>query len=310
MKLIVFALAAALTSNGDLPVFDLYGKVKSCTTYEYYGSETSDGRTSNFDKDGKVIDPAAEISNEVENGKKITYYKNLSGGWEVWSEASPYGRAYDSRGRLLSRMIGYEDCSDYIYNKDGTLAKEDWGAESYVGINSFTYSSNPGHHVRIAEVNKMKSVDDKKYEVTNVKNVAFVFDSHGNWIQKFALSSTGGKHSAYIQSRKITYYDSVSTNNFKSENSHILTGDIGDEQGGMCIIGRSKGYFYFVRGNNVLVRQFTIRSFSNGKLVFDANYMNGNKLGTFSGTYSGGTLRGTFTNTKGMTVQMNFRDIR
>jgi hypothetical protein len=267
--------------------------------------------TYNFDEDGKLVFDAEITKDDVkEDGKTLTVYGYPDGDWDTWSAAKPFSRGYDKNGRLVFRMVGYEDRTDIEYNSDGTVAKTSWAAESWSGEDAYTYSKVGGLNRRVECVSSVSEFEGEA-EYSSVQYVAFVFDFYGNWVRRFVVSKEGESYSATIEMRDVFYYDDAEEGDFQNLNDQIFTGKIGGSEAGLCLIDNSNGYFFYKSGNNVITRKFQVTSYDEDTedLTFSATYFNGKPVGEFEGTLSGGELSGTFTNTSGNSVEMSFDQI-
>lgn len=289
--------------KGDLAFFDLYGQVKSMKQVQednnvwYY-----------FDKEGKLdFEAEKEEWTDEETGEKCTTYTYEGAGWDEWSQARPFRRTYDSSGRLISRSVGYEDMDEVSYNEDGTVSVEDWGAESLFGKDEYTYASQPVRRVSMMGTTGDAVDEEAEEEIYTESYEAFIFDTHGNWTDRFVLESNDGKYSARIDSRIITYYDEAPEDRYQDVNDKIFSGYVGEEEGGMCLLD-DHGYFFIKRGEENVVRKITVNGYDKetGKWSFSAGYMNGDPLGEFVGTYDGYNIKGIFTNKSGLSVSMDF----
>lgn len=159
--------------NGDLPLFDLHGPVKSVRM----SMEFSDDDLFEFDKNGALVNCEGESIEKCY--QEISYNRDgkLKG---FWVPPATYEFTYE-KGKL-NTITTYVRLYKFIYK--------------------YEYNS-AGEVVKIIEQSREGDVDDsqmdsKPYDITIIER-----DSYGNWTKRRVVSHDKNE----IETRVITYYD-------------------------------------------------------------------------------------------------------
>lgn len=175
---------AATVEITDWDVFDLKGKVKSVTYYNwsspYMWPYNDNVRTYSFDVTGNVIAPKGVTVTRNQRGVAIDFLYYLPD-WDSWFSQS---LKYDSNGRLAG------------VDRDGV----DGGSSS-----EFHYDENG----RISKETKYECAEGDEWEV--VKCYEYIsFDAKGNWTKRICRETPiyiGAEPSTVTQTRQIVYYE-------------------------------------------------------------------------------------------------------
>ena len=180
------------TQYTDLSVFELKGRVKSCTYSGHHTPFCIDGADLNhsfeFSPDGKLVmkDPSKKFKRD-----KMGRLEKID----------DYTIDYDEKGRVKSTLCTYflffALCSDrchYTYDEKGRV--------SQIDIEDVTASgTNLAEIIADAIVNTMEN--DKEYHTYMYTYTKF--DSKGNWIERTVIDNLG-EVMGETEYRTITYY--------------------------------------------------------------------------------------------------------
>ena len=185
--LLMAVMASATMIAADWAAFDLKGKVKSVTYYNYscpymwpYNDEV---KKVSFNASGKVIAP--RHVKVVRNKKGVAInFKYYMADWGEWFDQE---LTYDSNGRVIRRCSGGVDgggCDENYYDEKGRLYQSIVNAEV------------EGEEIRIVTYYEYKS-----------------FDAKGNWTKRVCTTTTSyisgefpSETTTSTETRKIVYY--------------------------------------------------------------------------------------------------------
>lgn len=173
-------------SYTDVSVFDLKGRVKSCTITENHTPwniyDVNSDYTINFSPDGKlVLDDSSTKIERDSNGRL--------------KKVGEYNISFDDKGivksisfisSIILLSVLYD--SNYIYDNNGLIVQNKIGSVEMVLFD-------------IADA--FKQVFDNDYHIFNYTYTKF--DSKGNWIERM-VSDNKGEITNGVETRTITYY--------------------------------------------------------------------------------------------------------
>lgn len=197
MALTLVAMPLLANAQGDLPAFDLKGKVKSCTWVNHkagcmqYGfSETANKEITEFDQNGRCT-----------KWNDILFAAQGRSGSALHNECERDGKGRIVNGALYDGFYA-PGCGEetFEYNSDGRLSRMNYEDAGAAIETTFSYAQDG---TMTNSVSKIENYMDETEESITVEYKVLATDNQGNWTKRVAKPSKGAQ---WPEVRTIVYY--------------------------------------------------------------------------------------------------------